>query len=503
MGTMAPHTFIPSPAPQQPTATQASPFVTAQAQPVFVPPTQPIVVAQAEPVRSGIIQIGFQEPEKGGMKGENGQDKKEGPAAPKEKITLPMAIQLCIAQNFRLLAGAERVHQAEADLLTSSLIPNSSLFTDYQLIPLQDADIHNQLGPPQADVLVSIPIDWLLFGKRVAAMDAARLGIAVKNADYADLHRLQVARTVDAFYEVLADEGYLKLAEENHEDLEKFEKVTEEMAKNNKAGALELDQLKLAVLEAFLEIHERERTLAGAKARLRPLIGRSATDPDFEVEGVLTVKAVVPPPRLADALALADAHRPDLISDQHDIARAQAIVAWEQRKAKPSINIVPGISYQNQQSIDGFRNGAMFDIGIETTLPFTDRNQGNIAKARALEQEMYHTYQADRADALAEVEATLANYEDAVEDVTQNNTPETLKAAHELVQKMEAAYRAGERRVGELLVAHHAYHERISHVLEFNAVYWRTLNKLNEVVGLNAYDQDTGATQRVGEAQKR
>jgi cobalt-zinc-cadmium efflux system outer membrane protein len=422
---------------------------------------------------------------------------------PKRKITLPEAIQMCITQNFRLLAGAERVRQAEADLVTASLLPNPSLFADYQLIPLQRADINNQLGPPQVDALLTVPLDWLVFGKRVAAIQAARLGIEVSNADYADLHRLQVARTVDAFYEVLADEEFLKLAEKNHEELKEIESLTREIARNKKAGSLELDQLKLAVLEAFLEIHERERTLAGAKARLRPLLGLSATDPDFEVEGVLTVTAVVPPPKLADALALADANRPDLISDRQDIDRARAVVELERRRAKPQVAVVPGLTYQDQKHITGFRNGSLFDIGISTTLPLTDRNQGNIFKARARQQELYHTYLGDRADALAEVEATLANYEDAVEDVTKNNSPLTLKAAYDLRKNMEAAYRAGDRKLQELLLAHQAYRERVAHVVEFESTYYRTLNKLNMVVGLKAYDQETGATLRVGNEESK
>jgi cobalt-zinc-cadmium efflux system outer membrane protein len=433
---------------------------------------------------------------------QNGDDKKAVEAG-KKKITLPLAIQLCVAQNFRLRAGAERVSQAKADLITASLIPNATLFTDYQLIPLQRADINNQLGPPQADVMVSVPIDWLLFGKRVAAMQAAQLGIDVSSADYADLHRLQVGRTVDAFYEVLANEKYLTLAEENLKELQELEKLTHELAKNKKAGSIELDRVKLAVLEILLEKHDRERAFEVAKARLRPFIGL-AVDVDFEVAGDLVIpKSVVPPPKLAEAVALADAHRPDLISDQHDINRARALLDLERRRAKPNVAVVPGYSYQNQQQINGYRNGSLFDIGISTTLPFTDRNQGNILKARAREQELRHTYEGDRADALAEVETAVLNYEDAVEHLGFN-TRETLEAAHDLRKNMEAAYRAGDRKLPEMLLAQQAYRDRLAHVVEFASDYYRTLNKLNMAVGLNAYDQNTRATQGVGqEAEKK
>jgi len=158
---------------------------------------------------------------------------------------------------------------------------------------------------------------------------------------------------------------------------------------------------------------------------------------------------------------------------------------------------VPGYTYQNQQQITGYRNGSLFDIGISTTLPFTDRNQGNIQKARAREQELRHTYDGDRADALAEVETAVLNYKDAVEHL-DFNTIETLNAAHDLRKNMDAAYRAGERKLQETLLAHQAYRDRLAHVVEFASDYYRTLNKLNMAVGLNAYDQSTKATQGVG-----
>jgi cobalt-zinc-cadmium efflux system outer membrane protein len=416
-------------------------------------------------------------------------DKSAADAQPKQKITLPQAIQLCVAQNFRLLAGAERMRLAEAELVTASVVPNPTLLADYLLIPLQRADIDNQLGPPQLDVQLSIPIDWLLFGKRVAAMQAARLGIEVSNADYADLHRQQVGRTVDAVYEVLETTEYFKLAEENYQELQQMEKLTEVLAKGNKVGKLELDRMKLAVHEALLDRHDRELAMELAKARLRPFIGRTAADTDYEIDGTLAVKAIVPPLKLADALALADVHRPDLMSGRHAIAQAGANAELELRRAHPQVAIVPGWTYQDQRHINGFRNGSLFDVGISTTLPLTDRNQGNILKARTREQELERTYLADRADVFAEVEASVANYDDAVEHLTQFNTAATLNAARDLRKDMEAGYKAGDRKLIEFLDAQKAYRDRLAHVVEFESTYWRMLNRLNMAVGLQSGEQ--------------
>jgi cobalt-zinc-cadmium efflux system outer membrane protein len=446
---------------------------------------------------------GTKEEAKNGKKGEGEQKDRSEKSQPKQKITLPMAIAMCVNNNFRVLAETQRTGMAEADLLTASLIPNPSLFADCQLIPLQLANIQNQLGPPQWDTLVSFPIDWLLFGKRLAAMQAARLGVEIKSADFANVLRTQLARTVDAFYEVLMDEAYFKLSEKNLDELKEFEKLTQELAKARKLGAMELDRIKLAVHEAVLERHDRELALEIAKARLRPFIGRTAADPDYEVEGALKVTAVVPPPRLEEAVALAEAHRPDLLSGRKAIEQAVAVVDLERRRAKPQVAIQPGWTYQDQRHIDGFRNGSMFDIGIATTLPFTDRNQGNIRKAQAQVSERQYSYQGDRADALADVETSVRSYADAVEHLTEFNTPATLKAAYDLRKDMEAAYRAGTRKLIELLDAHKAYQTRLGRVIEFESFYWRQLNSLNAAVGLKAYDQERGATQPIGkEAEK-
>jgi outer membrane protein, heavy metal efflux system len=454
-------------------------------------PTNPPVTTHT------IRTVSFQQEEPG-----RNDRKMNGHAEPGEtklKITLPLAVELCVAQNFRLLAGVEKIRQAEADLVTASLIPNPTLLADYQYIPLQQTNLHEQLGPPEADAILSIPIDWLLFGKRAAARQAASLGIAVAQWDFNDLQRVQVSRTVDAFYETLMSEEMLKHAEENHSELLEIEKSTKALIKAGKADALEGDRIKLAVLEAYLEQHARELALAVAKTKLRPLIGKSAADPDFEVDGVLTVKVVVPTPKLADLIALADRHRPDLKSDQLDIDRKQATIELERRRAKPQVALAPGWMYQNQQYIDGFRNGSMLYVGVSTSLPITDRNQGNIRKAQSQYREAQRTYLGNRADALAEVEATVEEYDDAVLDVTRHNSPATLKAAHDLKKSMDAAYKDGKRGLLDYLNAHQAYRVRLDRIVEFESNYWRKLNKLNAVVGVQAFSAEKGAVLKVGE----
>src|SRR5262249_21505157 len=181
------------------------------------------------------------------------------------------------------------------------------------------------------------------------------------------------------------------------------------------------------------------------------------------------VTAVVPPLKLEEAVALAEARRPDLLSGTKSVEQAKAILDLEHRRAKPEVSIQPGWTYQDQRHLNGFPNGSMLDIGVSTNLPLTDRNQGNIRRAQARVCQQQLTYQADRANALAEVEASVASYADAVEHLTLFNTPETLKAAQDLRASMEEAYRANDRKLIELLDAYKAYHDRVAHVIEFKS----------------------------------
>lgn len=161
---------------------------------------------------------------------------------------------------------------------------------------------------------------------------------------------------------------------------------------------------------------------------------------------------------------------------------------FEQRRAKPQVALTPGWSYQYQRSITGFRNGSLLGVGVGFSLPISDRNQGNIRKAQRQAAEAQHTYRANVAGVQAEVEILLAAYSDAVDDVVEYDDPALLRAAA-LRKAMEEEFEADERRLTELIDARAASAERRVRYVEFQANYRRTLNRLNTVVGLHAYDR--------------
>ncbi len=404
----------------------------------------------------------------------------------KSSVSLPEAIEETITSNLRIRVGMEKVQMARGELTSAAIIPNPSLQLDSQFVPLPGAHPYDQnsgSGPLQYDALVTFPIDWYVFGKRVAAMEAARLGIDVAAADFADLVRKQITATLDAFYDVLEAKAQVKLATEDLDDLKRIEKITEAAIKGGGASAIELDRIRLAVLDSQRELRRRQLLLQTARSRLRPLLGRRHVDPDFDVIGELGIQGTMPPPAVDDAIAVAEKNRPDILSDLRDIRRAEAALASEERKAKPEVRFQTGMSYQQTKFITGLPSQRFLDFYLTTTLPTTDRNQGGIARAMSDLRQKHFTLQADLAELRAEVEQAVETYRTALQIVLADD-PATLKSAKEVRDKTEAAFKAGGRRLIELLDAQRAYRDRIRASISAQADYWRALNRLNSAIGI-------------------
>jgi cobalt-zinc-cadmium efflux system outer membrane protein len=153
-------------------------------------------------------------------------------------VTLPDAVRECVLSNMKLKAGEEKVRSAQADYLSESLIPNSQLLVDGQLLPLSTLDAAHQGGPPEYDAFLTVPIDWFLFGKRVAAQSAARLNIDVAQAELADLIRKQISQTVDSFYDVLEANLALQLAERRLVAYQNLEDAAKQRRQGKEVSAL-------------------------------------------------------------------------------------------------------------------------------------------------------------------------------------------------------------------------------------------------------------------------
>ena len=76
--------------------------------------------------------------------------------------TFDQVISATLTSDPRLYIGEEDIRQAEAEYLTSSLLPNPTFTAEGGTLPFKRITEDRPGGPPQLDLRVEFPIDWFL-----------------------------------------------------------------------------------------------------------------------------------------------------------------------------------------------------------------------------------------------------------------------------------------------------------------------------------------------------
>jgi cobalt-zinc-cadmium efflux system outer membrane protein len=398
-------------------------------------------------------------------------------------LTLQQVVLKCLKADPRIRAGLEGVAQAHAEQITSALPPNPELFTDIQMLPLRDFSPEKTLGPPQFDFQLSYPIDWWLFGKRAAAMTAAEQGYKGSAAVFANLVRLRTTEAAIAYFDVLESKGLVEVAQQ---DLDNLERVAQSLQKAIEVGGrplLELQRIRLDILQSQQVLREARANLSKAKVRLQALLGYAKPDPDFEVVGTLDMPSEIPePPSVEEAFARAVQYRPDIQALQWKVSQAQAEVAVEDKKAYPEIRPVIGYVHQFQKRAIGQPDAPSFTLALTSGIPWYDRNQGNRLKARSVLAQCQFDYQAELIDLRAEIEQALIDYRLAVQD-SQAVTSQQLQLARTVRQSLSTAYNAGGRTLIDFLDAQRNFRETFNLYVTARARYWRATVRLIAAIG--------------------
>jgi cobalt-zinc-cadmium efflux system outer membrane protein len=401
------------------------------------------------------------------------------------KLTFDQVVSTTLLADNKIRAGLEAITQANADFRTSSLFPNPSLLTDGLLLPLRRFTPDRTGGPPQMDALVSYPIDWFLFGKRVSAMASANLGVRQSEADYADLIRTRVRDAAIAFYDVLEAKALLDLARQDVENLTKLEAATKKATDAGGRPMVDLNRVRLDLLKSQQAQREAEAALVDAKARMRAFLGRSDPDPNFDLEGNLDAPLTVEPPPPEEAFGQAQENRPDIQSLRWKLSKAQADIEVERRKAFPQITPQFGYTRQFQTEAIGQPDADSWNISVTTTLPFFDRNQGNRWKAESVGVQSNFNLQAGLVDLRAEVVQAVQDFRTAYQNA-KSIAQDQLKLAKDILDNITKAYQAGGRPLIDVLDAQRSYHETYKLYVTSRSNYWRTYYKFSAAIGKQA-----------------
>ena len=226
---------------------------------------------------------------------------------------------------------------------------------------------------------------------------------------------------------------------------------------------------------------DAESTLVAAKAKLRALLGRPDAESTCDVAGTLDGPLTAEALPVDEAYAMASENRPDILSLRRKVAKAQSDVVVERRNGLPEVKPHVGMGYQFQEAI-GTTDMNTWGIGIETTVPLFNRNQGNRAKAASMVSQSNCELQTGLLELRAEVTQAVQSLITAKQNAASVAQDE-LRLAAQVRDSIGKAYELGGRPLIDVLDAQRDYRETYRIFVTSRADYWRSLYKYNSAIG--------------------
>ena len=400
-------------------------------------------------------------------------------ATASEMVTVDEAVAVALQHNLDLLAMRYDVDLAAARIVTARLLPNPYVTggADYLDI-LGSGFLFNGAtgaGPSEGNARLDIPIE--LGGKRRKRIAYAKADRSVSELLLLDAVRGLRFAVQSACVQVLLQKALFEIAKKDLSIFEGIVAINESRVRDGDLAESELMRTRLAARERANIARLYELSVREARLGLQLLLGRGPTEPVVDVIGPVprdTIEDASYPILRSEALE----QRPDLRALEAAELRADSDV--ELQRALGWIDMNVGIMYHRQYGYADGANSMGFFVGIP--LPFFDRNQGEIQRARKTHEQTVAQTQAFRASLDKEVAEAIAEYSAAGELLAAIEGGMTTEATA-VRDVSEYAYRRGEVSFVEFLDAQRAFNATMRSYQEAMARYALARYRIDWVTG--------------------
>ncbi|HEV3481237.1 MAG TPA: TolC family protein [Candidatus Acidoferrales bacterium] len=324
--------------------------------------------------------------------------------------------------NLTLDVTRARLATAEGAIVTASARPN-----------------------PTLDFAPGIPSPYLLSLDFLLPIETAgKRGHRVQIAQ--DLNRAAEFDLADSAWTVvmgvrLALLNYL-VASRNLELLRSQEKAREDqvriLERQLSVGGItrvDVDVTKIQLLKTEVAIRAAEGQVADSKAALAatigiPVAGLDGADLSWPDMGIPPNSESLSPVKIQGDAVL---NRLDVRRSLAQYAAADADLKLEIARQYPNFNLGPGYTYEERNNF--------FTIGLSTTLPVFNRNQGPIAEAEGRRKEAAAAFLKTQAQVIEKSERALAVYAAALKEISEAQSLYQIQETQ--LQVIQQAIRAG------------------------------------------------------------
>ncbi len=393
-------------------------------------------------------------------------------------VSIRDAVAEAIGNNPGLIAERMGIPVAEAAVITARLRPNPVVSYSADHLDLLGAGFNeaNSAGPPEVAVRVDMP--WERAHKRELRQDAASYQKRIIQARIDESIRRLTLDVTLACIDVMEAKAKLALANENLSSLEGIVTLNERRVSGGAIAPVELIRSRVAMLQFRANVKTSELAVLTARTRLQTLLGRKPGGGVIDVADEMKAPLPAQGPDLVGIQDTALQSRPSLQAIQLDQARSQAELRLQIAQAK--IDYTFGTEYRRQQGINGTGNSLGFFFSAP--LPIFNRNQGEIARVRAEQEQLRKSIEAQRAQVSGEVVAAWQEYE-TVRKLVAEIERDLLRPAEEARNTTAYVYRAGASSLLDVLDAQRAFNDTMSTYYSAQADFRRATSRLTAAVG--------------------
>jgi cobalt-zinc-cadmium efflux system outer membrane protein len=383
-----------------------------------------------------------------------------GAAGQAGPLSFQDALQLAASRNLGLEAARRQKAIRQAQVRTAGQLPNPDLAFE------ATRDV------PHEALTFSLPLE--IGGKRARRIELARSEAAQADLDLRVGLRVLRRNVRQAFYGLLAADQRVQLAEEVAGLAQRVHQVAQTRFEEGAAPRLDVLQadLGLARAQADLELARSSRT--AAQADLNAVLNQPPGQA-LAVAGDIAEAGAVPD--LAAATSRALSSNTDLL------AASQEAVVEERRLAMLKAERVPTPTVSVGGVFDApgeFRAG--LSGGVSLAVPLFNRNQGEIAEARAARAQIEAQREAVRRTVENGVFAAVARL-DAQRRQVDTYRRSLVPAATELAALAEESYRLGRDPVLTLLDAQRSLRDVRREFLQALLDFQSAVADLEEITG--------------------
>lgn len=357
----------------------------------------------------------------------------------RRSITISDAVTVFLQQNLDLVAARFDIDTAEAEKLTARLRPNPEVEVSFEDLPV------NFSGPfiKQQTITYGISETFELGGKRQKRIAAAAADAELARGEFQTVVWQLTNDVKRKFYTAVLAEQQLGLARENQKTFETVLAENAELARLGEISGLDVTRLEVEKLKFDTDVADSERDYEVAVRDLGVALGGDYRAMEVDVDGTLEYQ-----PRefsLSDLRDKALAARPDLQAARLRERAADASIRLQNAQRVPDLAIGAGIV-----RVPFDTNTYVLGVGI--TIPLSDRNQGERAKAlvdklRAQNEQRHVTNQV-----LGDVDKALVAFEIQKRRVELYRTG-VLAKVDQILSLTQFSLKAGEGSTLELLDA--------------------------------------------------